>query len=225
MRRLSALGLSTLGLNIMGLFVIAVFLCQAGRGSAQEASPQGSYQQTCSDISVKKGTLHAHCKDEKGKTHHASLAHFENCAADIANKNGSLICAQGEGGAPVQPGGSYTETCKDIHMKGGTLHAVCKSYDGHEAPTSLREADRCAQGVVNINGVLSCEVSDVLPPGSYLATCRDVRLKGTTLVASCNDGKDRWITTELRDAHKCVGDISNQNGIIHCVPIRRMEKR
>lgn len=225
MRRLSALGLSTLGLSTLGVFVIAVFLCQAARGSAQEGRPQGSYQQTCSDISVKKGTLHARCKDEKGKTHHSSLAHYENCAADIANINGSLICAQHEGGAAVQPSGSYTETCKDIHMKGSTLHAVCKSYDGHEAPAMLRDAGRCAQGVVNINGVLSCEISDVLPPGSYLATCRDVRLKGTTLVASCNDGKDRWITTELRDAHKCAGDISNQNGIIHCVPIRRMEKR
>jgi len=215
MRRLSALG----------LFVIAVFLCQAGRCAAQEGSPQGSYQQTCSDISVKKGTLHARCKDEKGKTHHASLAHYENCTADIANKNGSLICAQGEGGAPVQPSGSYTQTCKDIHMKGSTLHAICKSADGHEASTSLRDANRCAQGVVNINGVLNCEVNDVLPPGSYLATCKDVRLAGTTLVASCNNGKDRWLTTELRDAHKCSGDITNHEGKLQCVPIRRMEKR
>jgi hypothetical protein len=214
MRRLSALG----------LFVIAVFLCQSGRGSAQEGSPQGSYQQTCSDISVKKGTLRARCKDEKGKTHHASLAHYENCAADIANKNGSLICAQGEGGAPSLPRGSYTDSCRNIQMKGSTLHAICKSADGHEAPASLRDANRCAQGVVNINGILNCEVSDVLPPGSYLATCKDVRLKGTTLVASCNNGKDRWLPTELRDAHKCVGDISNQNGTLRCVPIK-MERR
>jgi hypothetical protein len=215
MRRLSALG----------LFVITMFLCQAGAGSAQEGSPEGSYQQTCSDISVKKGTLHAHCKDEKGKTHRASLAHYQNCTADIANKNGSLVCAQREGGAAVQPSGSYTETCKDIHMKGGTLHAICKSADGHEAPTSLRDADRCAQGVVNINGVLNCGINDVLPPGSYLATCKDVRLAGSTLVASCNNGKDRWIITELREAHKCGGDITNHEGKLQCVPIKRMEKR
>jgi hypothetical protein len=215
MRRLSALG----------LFVIIVFLCQAGSGSAQEGSPEGSYQQTCSDISVKKGTLHAHCKDEKGKTHRASLAHYQNCTADIANKNGSLVCAQREGGAAVQPSGSYTETCKDIHMRGTTLHAICKSYDGHESPAVLRDADRCAQGVVNVNGVLNCEVSDVLPPGSYLATCKDVRLTGTTLVASCNNGKDRWLPAELRDAHKCGGDITNHEGKLQCVPIRRMEKR
>jgi hypothetical protein len=211
-------------LSTLGLFVITVFLCQAGRSAAQEGNPEGSYQQTCSDISVKKGTLHARCKDEKGKTHRASLAHYANCTADIANNNGSLVCAQREGGAAVQPGGSYTQTCKDIHMRGSTLHATCKSYDGHEAPALLRNADRCAQGVVNINGVLNCEVNDVLPPGSYLATCKDVRLKGTSLVASCNNGKDRWLTTELRDANKCGGDISNQNGTLRCVPIK-MEKR
>jgi hypothetical protein len=79
--------------------------------------------------------------------------------------------------------------------------------------------------VVNINGVLNCEVSDVLPPGSYLATCKDVRLTGTTLVASCNNGKDRWLPAELRDAHKCGGDITNHEGKLQCVPIRRMEKR
>ena len=212
-------------LTTLGLFVITVFLCQAVRGSAQEGKPEGSYQQTCSDISVKKGTLHARCKDEKGKTHRAGLDHYENCTTDIANKNGSLVCAQREGGAAVQPSGSYTQTCKDIHMRGGTLHAICKSYDGHEAPAVLRDADRCAQGVVNVNGVLNCEVSDVLPPGSYLATCKDVRLTGTTLVASCNNGKDRWLPTELRDAHKCGGDITNHEGRLQCVPIRRMEKR
>jgi len=56
-------------LTTLGLFGITVFWCHSGRSAAQEGSPEGSYQQTCSDISVKKGTLHARCKDEKGKTH------------------------------------------------------------------------------------------------------------------------------------------------------------
>jgi hypothetical protein len=50
-------------------------------------------------------------------------------------------------------------------MRGSTLHAICKSYDGHEGPA------------------------------------------------------------ELRDAHKCGGDITNHEGKLQCVPIRRMEKR
>ena len=77
-------------------------------------------------------------------------------------------------------------------MKGSTLYAVCRSFDGREAPTSLRDANHCAQGIVNLNGILNCEVSDVLPPGSYIATCKDVRMQGTTLHATCDNGKDHW---------------------------------
>ena len=215
-------------ISTLGLFAIMIVLRQAGGASAvQEANPSGSYQQTCSDISVKKGTLYARCQDEKGKSHSAKLSHYESCG-EIVNKNGSLQCGGGQsgsqGGAPSQPRGSYTESCRDIRMKGSTLQAICKSVDGREAPTSLRDANRCAQGVVNVNGILNCEVSDVLPPGSYISTCKDVRMQGTTLYASCDNGKGRSVTAELHDAHKCSGDIANHNGALRCTPIK-MERR
>lgn len=207
--------------STFSFLAIAILLgCAASHSAAQEANPAGSYQQTCSDVSVKKGTLYAKCQDAKGKSHSAKLSHYEKCS-DIANQNGKLECAGGaKAAAPSQPGGSYTESCKNIQMKGATLHAVCKSLDGRELPTSLKDANRCAEGVANINGILSCEVSGVLPPGSYIATCRDVRLQGTTLYASCNDGKDHWMGTTLRDVQKCNGDIANQNGALRCVPVR-----
>jgi hypothetical protein len=196
-------------------------------GAAQEANPPGSYQQTCSDISVKKGNLYAKCQDDKGQPHSAKLSHYEKCGSDIANKNGSLECsgAGSQGGAPSLPKGSYTESCRDITMKGSTLHAICKSVDGREAPATLRDANHCAEGVVNVNGVLNCEVSDVLPPGSYISTCKDVRMQGTTLMASCNNGKDRFVAAELRDAHKCTGDIVNEKGKLKCTPIKKVERR
>ena len=206
------------------LAIMILLGCTAGAGTAQETNPDGSYQQTCSDISVKKGTLYAKCQDTRGKSHSAKLSHYEKCS-DIANKNGKLECAGGEkAAAPSLPGGSYTESCKNIQMKGSTLHAVCKSLDGRELPTSLKEANRCAEGVANINGILNCEVSGVLPPGSYIATCRDVRLQGTSLSATCNDGKDHWLNTTLRDVQKCGGDIANQGGALRCTAINR-EKR
>src|SRR5437899_7796599 len=131
-------------ISTLGLFAIMIVLRQAGGASAvQEANPSGSYQQTCSDISVKKGTLYARCQDEKGKSHSAKLSHYESCG-EIVNKNGSLQCGGGQsgsqGGAPSQPRGSYTESCRDIRMKGSTLQAICKSVDGREATTSLRDA-------------------------------------------------------------------------------------
>lgn len=212
-------------ISTLSFFALAVLLGQANTlVSAQEANPPGSYQQTCSDISVRKGNLYAKCQDEKGKAHSSKLANYEKCS-EIANKSGHLECAGGgEGARPSQPRGSYTDSCRNIQMKGSTLHAVCKSLDGRELPTSLKDANRCAEGVDNINGILNCAVSGVLPPGSYIATCKDVRLQGTTLLASCNDGKDHWLNASLRDANKCNGDIANQNGTLRCTAINR-EKR
>jgi hypothetical protein len=207
----------------LGLFTIMIFLAPGRFSIAQEASPAGSYQQTCSDISVKKDTLYAKCQDDKGKAHHSKLSKYEKCP-DIVNKGGHLACAHGEKAAATQPPGPYTESCKEIKMKGSTLHAICKSLDGREMPITLKDADRCIQGVANVNGILRCQASDVLPPGSYIATCKDVRLQGTALLASCKDGKDRWHNAELRDANKCAGDIANHDGILRCTAIN-MEKR
>ena len=169
---------STPGFFAGFLATIILLGCAAGASAAQEAGPEGSYKQTCSDISVQRGTLYARCQDAKGKAHSAKLSHYEGCS-DIANKDGKLECAGGsQSAAPGQPGGPYTESCRNIQMKGATLHAICKSLDGRELPTTLKDANRCAEGVANINGILNCEVSGVLPPGSYIATCKDLRLQG-----------------------------------------------
>jgi len=205
------------------LAIITFLGCAPALMSAQETNPAGSYQQTCSDISVSRGALYAKCQDTKGKSHDAKLSHYEKCS-DIVNTNGKLECAGSQSAAPSQPAGSYTESCKNIQMKGTTLHAVCKSLDGRELPTTLKDANRCAEGVANINGILNCEASGVLPPGSYIATCKDVKLQGSMLSATCNDGKDHWRSTSMRDANKCNGDIANQNGTLRCTAINR-EKR
>ena len=212
-------------IRILSLIAIMTVLGQTGRSvSAQDANPPGSYQQGCKDISVKKGNLYAKCQDDKGKAHSTKLAGYENCS-DIANKNGNLECVSAEGSAASGlPVGSYTQTCKDIRMKGSTLHAICKDHTGQESAAILRDANRCAHGVVNLDGILNCE-SDILPPGSYLSTCKDMRMQGPNLHASCNDGKDHWLSAELRDANKCSGDIVNQNGVLHCVTFTKVEKR
>jgi hypothetical protein len=213
---------------IPGLFAFTILLGLASYPSAaQESNPPGSYQQTCSDVSVKKGTLYAKCQDEKGKKHSTKLSDYEKCGPGIANNNGKLTCTGSAAGpaASFRPIGSYTQTCRDIHMKGSTLHAICKGYNGHESPTFLQDADRCSQGVINTNGTLSCDISEVLPPGSYIATCKDLRLQGTTLLASCNNGSGRWVKAELHDVNVCNGDISNQGGALHCAPVKKMERR
>lgn len=209
-------------LRILGLITIVFLVVQTG--SAQDATPSGSYQQTCTDISAKKGTLSARCKDDKGKLHSTKLSGYGDCS-DITNKDGELQCTIAADKAPASvPRGPYRDTCRSIQMKGATLHAVCRSNDGHEAPATLSHPERCYEGIANLNGVLNCQVSDVLPPGSYISSCRDVRMKSNTLYADCNNGKDQWMTAELHDANRCNGDIANQGGILCCVTIKPAEK-
>jgi CVNH domain len=192
--------------------------------AAQDANPPGPYQQTCTDISTNKGNLYAKCQDEKGKSHSAKLSDYEKCGSEIVNKNGKLECAHAHAATALPPG-PYKDSCTKVQMKGTTLHAVCKNFDGRGIESSLTEANSCSQGVINLNGFLNCQVNDVLPPGSYLATCKDVHVEGTTLHATCNNGKDQWLPAEMRDAHKCTGDIANQEGALRCTEIKKVERR
>ena len=214
-------------MQIPGAVVVLLALGLVGGLAFAQDAPAGSYQQSCSDVSVKKGDLHAKCKDEKGKVHAAKLAGYEKCS-DIANKNGNLVCAAAasasEGGsASGAPAGSYTQSCKDIQLKGNTLRAVCKDHLGKDTITILRDVNRCAQGIINLDGFLNCE-TDVLPPGSYISNCKDPRIVGGTLYASCDNGKDKWLNSKLPNADLCVGDIENHEGTLRCVESKHSKK-
>lgn len=125
------------------------------------------------------------------------------------------LCPRTGNAQTAPPGGPYTQTCQDIQMKGSTLRAKCQTAGGQMAVAELKNASRCSDGVVNLNGILSCQAGTI-PPGSYLTSCQDIRLQGTTLAASCSDGKGKNVTTELRNANQCPGDIANQGGSLRC---------
>ena len=54
------------------------------------------------------------------------------------------------------------------------------------------------------------------PPGTYLDTCRDVHMRGDTLVAKCQKVDNHWRDTSLDDVYRCVGDIANLDGRLQC---------
>jgi hypothetical protein len=55
-----------------------------------------------------------------------------------------------------------------------------------------------------------------IPGGSYRQTCRDVGVRGSTLYATCGDGRGGQQSTELRDFQNCRGEIQNINGNLQC---------
>ncbi|WP_437769521.1 hypothetical protein WMF27_07935 [Sorangium sp. So ce281] len=57
---------------------------------------------------------------------------------------------------------------------------------------------------------------DHAPRGSYLRTCRNIRMDRGTLYARCEDRRGNWHPTRLVDARRCRGDIENRNGQLRC---------
>jgi CVNH domain len=61
---------------------------------------------------------------------------------------------------------------------------------------------------------LACSAA-AQPPGSYRESCRDIRMRGSTLSAVCRTVRGREQPTAL-NISRCVGDIGNSNGNLVC---------
>jgi hypothetical protein len=54
------------------------------------------------------------------------------------------------------PGGSYLQSCTNVHAFGDRVVADCRRVDSGWDRTALRDVDRCAGGIANMNGRLTC---------------------------------------------------------------------
>jgi len=194
--------------------------------------PQGSYQQTCNNVAVNGNVLTANCQDSRGNWINAQLPDMQRCGSDITNDNGVLHCASssnGPGGyqAGNGPGGSYAQSCRDIHVGGDDLHARCQTRDGSWHETKLDDYNKCHGDILNDNGNLKCVAgSSYGNPGGYPAgvagdaytrTCKDIKRHGDDLEARCKTTNGDWHNTKLDDYRKCKGQIINDDGNLRCV--------
>jgi hypothetical protein len=111
-----------------------------------QSAPAGSYQKTCSGISVSGTTLNASCKTFSGSSMQTSLPYYASCVGDIGNINGTLACAG--------PNGSYALTCTGATVKGNTLSASCKKINGQMVPASLANFQGFQGNISNCDGTL-----------------------------------------------------------------------
>ena len=146
--------------------VVMYVLVGASAGLAQSV-PQGSYQQTCTNIGARGGVLTATCKDVNGEWRDAQLRDANYCNSDITNENGELRCSGGyQGGYDGNygsgyyegniPSGSYSQTCQNVHIEGNDLEARCPTVNGYWRTTRLRNFDRCGGDISNNDGRLTC---------------------------------------------------------------------
>jgi len=141
--------------------------------------------------------------------------------------------------AQAAPSGSYQQSCTNIRMRGSELRATCTSANGTRVRSTI-DVDSCRRGdIANANGQLVCNGNDRwrnghrddghgygygngygnngnAPGGSYTQSCRNVRMNGGTLTASCPSGNGNWYTTSI-DPRSCRGaDIANRDGRLVC---------
>ena len=162
--------------SVMALITMAFW--NPGTPLSAKGLPSGSYQQTCRNIGVSGSRLHATCQDGNGNWQTTELSDYQRCSSEIVNTNGTLQCNTAAGynnggyrqggrdrddddrgrgnGQNGGPGGSYVQTCRDIHTRGNTLEADCQTGNGQWNRTSLRNYNRCNGGIVNDTGTLRC---------------------------------------------------------------------
>ncbi len=88
----------------ISLWTMAAAILALGIAAAPaQQIPAGSYQKTCSNISVGGTTLNADCKTFNQQSIRTSLPYFASCVGDIGNINGTLACAGPELPAPGSP--------------------------------------------------------------------------------------------------------------------------
>ncbi|WP_454915138.1 CVNH domain-containing protein [Xanthobacter sediminis] len=144
----------------------------------------------------------------------------------------AALCA-GPAGAGNVPLGSYLWSCRDAALDGSTLTATCSAAGGYWVPARLENYPFCVGDIANQNGTLFCmRASSVLgietpaaraargmpPAGSYMGTCRNIRLDDGWLKATCADHAGRWVETAIA-ANWCgvLGkDIANMDGQFSC---------
>jgi hypothetical protein len=117
------------------------------------------------------------------------------------------------------PAGDYQQTCRDIKANGSQLTASCKKKDGSFQNTSI-DTSSCTGNIANEDGQLRCTGSSTgqgqaLPAGSYQQTCKNIRVNGNDLEASCQKTDGSFQNTTLKNANSC-NQIVNENGNLRC---------
>ena len=117
-------------------------------------APRGSYSESCREIETRGDLLRAVCQTVNGNWVESRINDYDRCIGDIVNDDGRLECTR-RGGRLV-PAGSYSQSCRNVYVRGDNLRAMCQSRDGRWGWSELRDWDYCRRGIVNDNGNLRC---------------------------------------------------------------------
>ena len=141
----------------------------------------------------------------------------------------------GSARAQTIPPGSYLDSCTEISVSSpnassptSMLTAKCTSPTREVIQSSIPLP--CAGAVENLNGTLRCMTPPApnLPAGSYLSSCKNIRVDGSLLRATCQGVDQRMFSGGLTDietslALPCDGIVSNQGGQMVCGAVPQVD--
>lgn len=141
-----------------------------------------------------------------------------------------MTCSALPAAAQSVPMGSYLQSCQDVREVAGWLKATCRDNSGRWVESTTAIAWCTSGEIVNDNGKLACRPraggtvgspgssfsGDRPPMGTYMGTCRDIKLWGGWLKATCQDSNGRWIESSISPGWCAGRDIANANGQLAC---------
>lgn len=116
----------------------------------------------------------------------------------------------------AQPAGGYQQSCRESSVQGNVLRSSCKDRGGNFRSTALVDFAQCVGDIFNDDGVLRCSRGAPAPPGSYTASCEQIRVEGKDLLANCRSRRGNLIGARLSDWRQCTSQIANNDGMLQC---------
>jgi hypothetical protein len=161
----------------------------APQNNWQNGVPGGSYAQTCRDIRTNGNTLEATCDTGNGDWTRSALQDINQCKPEtIQNIYGRLECTK----ADYNQG--YGQGNGQGYGQGGR----------RDNGQGYGQGDRRDYGAPEV------------PDGAYMQSCRNIRISGSTLLATCQLRNGRWRQASLRYFNQCTSEIENSNGRLAC---------
>jgi len=150
--------------------------------------PFGTYIQTCRNIRARGYAVAAECQTSNGSWRNTSLFNFDQCTSAIANADGHLVCPKGAGG---------------------------NVYDDHRGDDDRGRHDDDRNRHDDRDRYMGGWQGDV-PAGTYIQSCRNIRVNGYAIAAECEARNGSWRNTSLFNFDQCTSPIANDDGHLVC---------
>jgi hypothetical protein len=207
---------------------------QPGPGGVVTAFPSGSWREGCMGVSLDNGILRAECLDSRGQYAPSELD-LGPCRQPVSNRDGHLTCGETPPGRPAVVSSSMGSTsATNGGMPGAPAAGAPSVTVGTVAPPPQQQpqavpmvlapppqqqqqqpAPAAPMVVEPAPQAPDSSAPGALPPGNWIATCRNARMIGSILQSECQDRIGMWRLTAI-DTRGCHQPIANRNGGLSC---------